>query len=193
MTYPLGSGSGFLPPVSRLNMGAWKLTMGSYCKQIPGIAYQNGGFQFLSEPLFMFGHSHCNANNTEVDFNIGQNYIENSSAPPPAKPPFFKPRIGKWRFLGFLVFGGGKGGRGRTSASRFYSVQDCYSIPQHRLWLPASWSRRTFKKQKWNSPLFMRIEGPQLLSYEGPLPSSEITDKLKKSAPRVLIDEVSPR
>ena len=39
----------------------------------------------------------------------------------------------------------------------------------------------------------MRIEGPQLLSYEGPLPSSEITDKLKKSAPRVLIDEVSPR
>ena len=59
--------------------------------------------------------------------------------------PLFKPRMGKWRVLAFFDSGGGgggEGGRGRAFASRFYSVQDCYSIPQHRLWLPVSrWSR----------------------------------------------------
>ena len=94
--------------------------------------------------------------------------------------PLFKPRMGKWRgFFGLLGFrGGGEGGRERVDIC--FSILFCLRLLLHSATSPLASgflikpNIRTFKMQKWNSPaLFMRVEGPQLLSFEGPLPLSE--------------------
>ena len=83
--------------------------------------------------------------------------------------------------LGFTGGGGGGGGRGRTFASRFYSVQDCYSIPQHRLWLPAFWSSRTSGHLKCKNETRRRYscasKDHNCYHFRGPCLQVKISDK----------------
>ena len=90
--------------------------------------------------------------------------------------------MGKWRVLSILDSrGGGGGGRGRTFASRFYSVQDCYSIPQHRLWLPAFWSSRTSGHLKCKNETRRRYscasKDHNCYHFRGPCLQVKISDK----------------
>ena len=55
----------------------------------------------------MFGHSHCNANNSEVEVNIRRKFTLTPVT------PLFKRRMGKWRVLSILDSRGGGGGGGR--------------------------------------------------------------------------------
>ena len=49
----------------------------------------------------MFGHSHCNANNSEVEVNIRRKFTLTPVT------PLFKRRMGKWRVLSILDSRGG--------------------------------------------------------------------------------------
>ena len=102
--------------------------------------------------------------------------------PHPGKPPL-QTKDGKmaWFFLAFLD-SGGEGGRegGRERVDICFSILFCPRLLLYSATSPVASGFlikpdiRTFKMQKCNSrALFMRVEGPQLLSFEEPLPSSE--------------------
>ena len=58
----------------------------------------------------MFGHSHCNANNSEVDVNNGQNKTILKIHPHPGNPPSSNQGWENGVFWPFLIRGG-EGGR----------------------------------------------------------------------------------
>ena len=98
--------------------------------------------------------------------------------PHPGNPPL-QTKDGKIACFGLLGLREGGGG-GKERKDVCFSILFCPRLLLYSATSPVASGFlikpdiRTFKMQKWNSPaLFMRVEGPQLLSFEGPLPSSE--------------------
>ena len=103
----------------------------------------------------MFGHSHCNANNSEVDVNNGQNKTILKIHPHPGKPPL-QTKDGKmaWFFWPSWIQGGGGWEGGRERVDICFSISFCLRLLLHFATSPLASGFlikpdiRTFKMQK---------------------------------------------